>query len=499
LTSTECLYALKLLFEDPLNQFSYEVLRNSLVALADQTSFDYYGKENVVRLELHMRTWVAVLEKICITPMRLSKELRDKIYNSLAKFAEFHKKSTQVMQEGIDNHYRSGFTQFQHDDRIDDNQNYNIDFLLIHLRDTLHSLRDDETWFHEILRRTKNLLKAMLNISPGTASTNDNFQISPSLTQLRQGLSFKYPVASYYIDWRIMLIIQHNLFTWSEISTKFRELVLMEFFWSFLEKEWINVTNEYTLDSQIKSDEALNKVTKSLKNTGSFLNDLAGNEPLTLPHTLWFGILDLAQNLIQKSTRTSTYGLCYYLAIESLNRAPSSFIQFKAIEILVHLYNIDNQMFSMIEVDFDKYIQKLNEKNKSTNSSEKFQRLLTFVKEKYIEESKISNDDIEKKGKRKEKYLNQNAYLRGEQVPNTYILDVIADEISCPVSNEPTDQLYILKCQHKISLNNLKKLRQKICEKKLRIMILDIYHKILFIKICIRNFLNLDIFYLPMN
>jgi hypothetical protein len=35
-----------------------------------------------------------------------------------------------------------------------------------------------------------------------------------------------------------------------------------------------------------------------LKNTGDFLNDLAGNEPITLLlHTFWFGILDLAQNL----------------------------------------------------------------------------------------------------------------------------------------------------------------------------------------------------------
>ena len=80
--------------------------------------------------------------------MRLSKELRDKVYNSLAKFAEIHKKTTQIMQEGIDNNYRSSFNKFnqlQHDENIIKKRNYNIDFLLIHLRDTLHSLRDDET------------------------------------------------------------------------------------------------------------------------------------------------------------------------------------------------------------------------------------------------------------------------------------------------------------------------------------------------------------------
>src|SRR5581483_2553301 len=248
---------------------------------------------------------------------------------------------------------------------------------------------------------------------------------------------------------------------------KFGELILMEYLWSFLEREWINVTNKSILDSQSKFDEVSNKVVKAFKNTGGFLNDLAGNEPFALPHTLWFGILDLAQNLIQKSTRTSTYGLCYYLAIESLNKAPSSFIQFKAIEILLNLHNIDNQMFSMIEDDFNQYIHKLNE-SKSTNSSEKFQKLLIFIKEKYYEDLKILNNDIEKekKGKGKGKSLNQDSsYLKKKQKSNSKILDVVANEMTCPISSEPTDQLCILKCQHILSLNSLKKLRQKICPK----------------------------------
>ncbi|GBC18435.2 hypothetical protein GLOIN_2v1812174 [Rhizophagus irregularis DAOM 181602=DAOM 197198] len=183
-------------------------------------------------------------------------------------------------------------------------------------------------------------------VAPGVNLPNDNCSILSMLTQLRKGLNFKYPVASYYVDWRIMLIIQHNLFNWSGggteniISEKFQEMVLMEYFWSYLEKEWSDIYDNSILDSQSKFDEISTKLVKVFRNTGSFINELAGNEPLALPHTLWFGILDLAQNLIHKSTRKSTHGLCYYLAIESLNRAPSSFIQFKAIEILFHLNNI---------------------------------------------------------------------------------------------------------------------------------------------------------------
>ncbi|PKY58389.1 hypothetical protein RhiirA4_449261, partial [Rhizophagus irregularis] len=398
LTDIKYLYALKLLFENLQNDFSPQILRDTLVALADPTPFDFYAKQSVTRLELHLRTWVTVLERICFSPIVLSKELRDKVYNSLSKFAEIHRKTTQVIEIGLDNNFRSKFNQFnqqsnnQDDQIITKKRNYNIDFLLIHLRDTLHSLRDDETWFQEIIRRVKNLLKAAMNITPGILTITgvnlpNDCSILSMLAQIRESLSFKYPVASYYVDWRIMLMIQHDLFTWSEgtemiISKKFCELVLMEYLWSFLEREWIDVTNKSILDSQTKFDEVSNKVTKALKNTGSFLNDLAGNEPIALPHTLWFGILDLAQNLIQKSTRTATYGLCYYLAIESLNKAPSSFIQFKAVEILLHLHNIDSKMFSMIDDDFDQYIKKLNE-NKSSDFSEKFQNLLLFIKEKY--------------------------------------------------------------------------------------------------------------------
>ncbi|POG62041.1 hypothetical protein GLOIN_2v1846730 [Rhizophagus irregularis DAOM 181602=DAOM 197198] len=476
LTKPSYLYTLKLLFENLQNEFSSQVLANSLEALVD-TPFNHYSKESVARLELHLRTLVTILERICFSPIVLSKELRDKVYNSLAKFAEIHRKTTQVIEIGLDNNFRQNFNQFNQqsndqDEQIIKKRNYNIDFLLIHLRDTLHSLRDDETWFQEIIRRIRDLLKTALNITPGILTIvginlPSDCSILSMLTQIRQSLSFKYPVASYYVDWRIMLIIQNNLFIWSEssekiISKKFSELVLMEYIWSFLEREWVYSADKSILDSQTKFDEVSNKVVKALKNAGSFLNELAGNEPIALPHTLWFGILDLAQNLIQRSSRIATYGLCYYLAIESLNKAPSSFIQFKSIELLLHLYNIDNKMFSMIEIDFDQYTQKLSENNLE-DSLENFRNLLTFVKEKYHEDLKILSNNTGKGKEGKGKSLNQNSYLKKKQTSNSNILDVIADEITCPINSEPTDQLCILKCQHILAISNLKKLKQKIC------------------------------------
>jgi len=265
LTKPKCLYALKIFFENIQIEFSSRAMTNSIKALADPTPFEFYSKESVAVLELHLRTWVVVLERICFSEMRLSRELREKIYNSLAKFAEIHRKTTQVIEEGLENIFKSNLNINQQQKNDDENyikkRNYNIDFLLIHLRDTLHSLRDDETWFEEILRRVKDILKAALGITSTTGiSINDNSSILTMLSNLRQGLSFKYPVASYYVDWRIMLIIQHNINKWSLssdkiISKKFSEMILMEYFWSYVEREWINISDKSILDSQANFDE----------------------------------------------------------------------------------------------------------------------------------------------------------------------------------------------------------------------------------------------------
>ncbi|PKY55521.1 hypothetical protein RhiirA4_475038, partial [Rhizophagus irregularis] len=98
-------------------------------------------------------------------------------------------------------------------------------------------------------------------------------------------------------------------------------------------------------------------------------------------------------------------------------------------------------MFSMIEIDFDQYTQKLSENNLE-DSLEKFRNLLTFVKEKYLEDLKILSNNTGKGKEGKGKNLNQNLYLKKEQISNSNILDVIAGEITCPINSEPTDQLY---------------------------------------------------------
>ncbi len=72
-------------------------------------------------LELHLCTQIAILERICFFSICLIKELRDKVYNSLTKFAEIYRKTTQVIEEGIQNNFKPNFNQFnQYDNKEDD-------------------------------------------------------------------------------------------------------------------------------------------------------------------------------------------------------------------------------------------------------------------------------------------------------------------------------------------------------------------------------------------
>ncbi|PKC71984.1 hypothetical protein RhiirA1_452907 [Rhizophagus irregularis] len=127
---------------------------------------------------------------------------------------EIHRKITRLCKRAsiTNTHPISNQLQISKDGDAIKKRNYNNDYLSIYLCDTLHCLRDDETWFQEIIRRTKELLKVALNITPEnliiakfTLPLSNNRSILSLLAQVLQSLSFKYPVAPYYVDWRIML------------------------------------------------------------------------------------------------------------------------------------------------------------------------------------------------------------------------------------------------------------------------------------------------------
>ncbi|PKK66215.1 hypothetical protein RhiirC2_753852, partial [Rhizophagus irregularis] len=82
-------------------------------------------------------------------------------------------KINKAVEEGFKNDFNLNYNPLDHqkdnqgNEKIAKKRNYNVDFLLTHLRDTLHSLRDDENWVQEIFRRLTSFLKTFLNIAPG--------------------------------------------------------------------------------------------------------------------------------------------------------------------------------------------------------------------------------------------------------------------------------------------------------------------------------------------
>ncbi|CAG8701606.1 7131_t:CDS:2, partial [Racocetra fulgida] len=336
----------------------------------DSSEFNYYSIEAISELELHIRTLVSLIEVICKGEIRIRHDLREKIYTQLGKFAEIHFRSTEVNEEGFNKVFKSKFDEFNprsNDNKIrkDGKRNYNIDFLLLHLRDTLHCMKDDENKFLEIWNRIKALLHVILGIAPGIAKTG-----------------------------------------------------------------------------------------------GTDLPINNGKEPLAFPHSLWFGALDITQDLIAKTQRDSTLGICYYLALESLQKAPSSFIRFKAIEILIKLSKRNTLLYNIIENDFRDYKYFLD----SVEGS-KLHYMIEAIHVKISQDEKLvdtSKDNINNL-KEKEKVIT----TYGLTLPYTIapsddlISDIVTTELSCPVTYQIPSNFQILPCEHLISPEALQQIINK--------------------------------------
>src|SRR6185369_9116582 len=115
--------------------------------------------------------------------------------------------------------------------------------------------------------------------------------------------------------WRRLIILQDCLDKWCEqesvISTSFKERALLEYLWYHI----------------------------SL----CYAEDATGNQNVS--DELWFGILDIVQQLVQKTFSATTQAICYYIALDSLNNAITESIQFKSIEVLLSLEVKNNELF----------------------------------------------------------------------------------------------------------------------------------------------------------
>ncbi|CAG8479497.1 1370_t:CDS:2, partial [Gigaspora rosea] len=423
------------------NKISHKMLVDSLELLADSSVFKFYSIEVISELELHLRTLVALIE----VHFR-STEIHEQGFNKVFK-AQFenliHHQSLQLHQNWILNGskvYKNG------------KRNYNIDFLLLHLRDTLHCMRDDEAKFSEVWHRSKKLLRIILGVAPGLvkkgvlhgADLPIGNGVELLFKHLHGAFTWKYPISSWYYEWRTLLELHFNIQDFLQeclLPSKYGESLLLECLWCCVSKSWSNPISQ----------------SESLTNKKHFVNNLLGMEPLALPHSLWFGALDIAQALIAKTQKDSTLGICYYLALESLQKAPTSFIRFKAIEVLIRLSKRNMLFYNIIENDF------VNHRQFSDLDSVKLHQMIEAIREKSFQDEKLVNtnknnvDGLKEKGKVNPANSSTSAHLLTSS--DDFISEIVTTELSCPVTCKISKNFQILLCcNHLISSETLQQI-----------------------------------------
>src|SRR6185436_8405219 len=137
-----------------------------------------------MELELHLRTYVLALEAWGRRPLIMTKELRESLYGHLATLNDFHQRHTEALKNGLKKNFKSEYTLYNDQRTTYDLyfglekgincQNYNIDFLLIHLRDTLHAMHDDETVLFKIIKALRAAFTSLVGILPGMANIMAN-------------------------------------------------------------------------------------------------------------------------------------------------------------------------------------------------------------------------------------------------------------------------------------------------------------------------------------
>ncbi|CAG8537908.1 13333_t:CDS:2 [Gigaspora rosea] len=414
------LIGFKQLVEDFEVELPEEILIKALKLLGDASSFEYQSEKTISRLEVHLRTWMATLERVYYSPIVLGSEIREQLYKHLSDFVNFHHKMTNAFKEGIGNSFKSKgkSKEIPNKKNIYMNfQNYNINFLLIHLRDTLHSMRDDETRIDEILRRIKDFFLAFIRISPkavnaASGNTSGVLGIAEVLPNLAQVLKFKYPITYWYPTWREILSIHYLL----ENLTKDENYSKLRFYNEtyFLELLW-----QCVFDLSMKQKDQ-NEILSNQNEILEFMNLWTKKEPMAPPNS---------------------YGL------ESLQNSKCNYICFKSLELLFSLSYQRPELFKdIVQDDIEKYQATLSATSQQIfekiihDATQKFQLSLQFVGES-------SMTSVEEK-------------LEIKSGRN--LLNIIAEEFTCQITKQITGDFVILTCGHSISYDAINKWKEVI-------------------------------------
>ncbi|CAG8577299.1 22375_t:CDS:2 [Dentiscutata erythropus] len=437
------LYGFKLLVEDLRLKLPSKILINALKLLSDVSLFDYYTEDIISHFELHLRTWVATLERVVcssIASIFLNQEFYDKLYSSLVSFIDIHYHITLFFKQEVDL------------DIAGDNylhfQNYNVNFLLIHLRDSLHSIRNNKTRSDEFLKQGKDFLLSLIRTIPnGDSSVNileilGGSPVTETLPKLNGFFNLNNSIPKWYQKWREFLFIHYSLEDLirdsnHSILKHHNEAYILEFLW------------QYIFDPDLNQNELDDDVSEILGSQEEFSSLFIEYRLTDLPYFLWFGILDFAQNLCQKISQPSILTFFYHLGLKVLKKSQFDYIQFKSLELLLSLSYKEPEWFeSLVNQEINKYCDSL-----SKDSLQKFKILVDNVNLKLRLDNKFIKH-LTSTTKFKESWLFKEKLSARKS--DTLFKEIIIEQLTCPITGEVTNDFLILGCNHLISYNAIR-------------------------------------------
>ncbi|CAG8557101.1 165_t:CDS:2, partial [Cetraspora pellucida] len=248
-----------------------ELLVDALLLLSDASLFKCYTRNTIPHLELHLRTWIATLEVVFYSPTVLTHETRDKLYSNLDKFIDIHYRVTEMFSQGVNHSFKSKFK--PKEINITSNiymhfPNYNINFLLIHLRDTLHTL---------ITGASK-----IPSVTYGNVPTAFDFT-NNTLPRIINAFNVKYPIAYWYPIWHELLLMHYSLKTLIKdlnynILRFYNETYLLKSLW------------QHAFNQGYEQQKHVDILT-ILNNYKAFRGLWTRKEPTALPNSLWFDVI----------------------------------------------------------------------------------------------------------------------------------------------------------------------------------------------------------------
>jgi tetratricopeptide (TPR) repeat protein len=434
-TNSSSLKILKSMIEDPSVRISENEIYDLLEELTYLQEPYEHTRDNLLEFETRISVISSVLEYIIfnIEMFHLGAGFYEVISNQLEdSVLSYRNCSSNVSWATSLNHY------IPKEETI---HKYNLEFLLEYIFSILKILRDNELQFRKVNLHVDHFLKVLVKSFEHTGKKGPSS--FPSLKQswesLRNTCNFGDSVSPFFTDYYLLKKIQSIIQNWSyegdkKMISKYGKWLLMEFMWMHADNIWIEEI-KYDRKKSSCNDEILTQI--QLKSI-IFL----------------FGILNMIENYIIESKHLPTLALTYYFAKDFLQKTKSAPIQIKSTVILLKLYFKDGNTFKIIDQDFERYFQDLSKED--TEAVSHFKSFLSDIKPKLYQES-ISNydntifDNIQGTILLPQTRINLSSKNNYDEFLNKNLIEIIADEMTCSVTLEPSDSLCILGCEHTIS------------------------------------------------